>query len=71
VLDMLDAIGDAEQADAWFTAALCRGERLMGLARELTSSGTFVRISSDPHCSIWRLAWSNVLRSLKRWNVQP
>ncbi len=30
VLDMLDAIGTPEQADAWIAGALARGERLMG-----------------------------------------
>src|SRR5205085_6556304 len=31
VLDMLDAIGTAENARAWIEAALARGERIMGL----------------------------------------
>jgi citrate synthase len=30
VLDMLDAIGDPTEADAWLRAALARGEKLMG-----------------------------------------
>lgn len=35
VLDMLDAIGPAERAEAWITAALDRGERLMGFGHRI------------------------------------
>lgn len=35
VLDMLDAVGTADQARAWLEAALCRGERLMGFGHRV------------------------------------
>ncbi len=35
VLDMLDAIGTADAADAWLTRALDRGERLMGFGHRI------------------------------------
>ena len=35
VLDMLDAIGDTEQAEAWIRAALDRGDRLMGFGHRI------------------------------------
>lgn len=35
VLDMLDAIGEPEQARAWVTAALARGERVMGMGHRV------------------------------------
>jgi citrate synthase len=35
VLDMLDAIGSLENADAWLDAAMARGERLMGFGHRI------------------------------------
>ncbi len=35
VIEMLDAIGSAEQAEAWLGAALDRGERLMGFGHRI------------------------------------
>jgi len=35
VLDMLDAIGSADRAEAWLEAALDRGERLMGFGHRV------------------------------------
>ncbi|MBX3232418.1 MAG: citrate synthase [Labilithrix sp.] len=35
VLDMLDAIGDATAAREWLTAALARGERIMGMGHRI------------------------------------
>ena len=35
VLDMLDAIGEPEGARAWVTAALARGERIMGMGHRV------------------------------------
>jgi len=35
VLDMLDAIGTAERADAWLDEAIARGERLMGFGHRV------------------------------------
>ncbi len=35
VLDMLDAIGSAENARAWLEAALARGERIMGMGHRV------------------------------------
>ena len=35
VLDMLDAIGDADGARAWISAALARGERIMGMGHRV------------------------------------
>jgi len=35
VLDMLDAIGSADQARAWVSAALDRGERIMGMGHRI------------------------------------
>ncbi len=35
VLDMLDAIGEASAASAWITAALGRGERIMGMGHRV------------------------------------
>lgn len=35
VLDMLDAIGEADAARAWVTAALARGERIMGMGHRV------------------------------------
>ncbi len=35
VLDMLDAIGPAENAEAWLDAAVMRGERLMGFGHRI------------------------------------
>jgi citrate synthase len=35
VLDMLDAIGDADSARSWVTAALGRGERIMGMGHRV------------------------------------
>ncbi len=35
VLDMLDAIGTGDNADTWLTAALDRGERLMGFGHRI------------------------------------
>jgi citrate synthase len=35
VLDMLDAIGTPERAEAWLDAALARGERLMGFGHRI------------------------------------
>ena len=35
VLDMLDAIGEPEGAHAWVTAALARGERIMGMGHRV------------------------------------
>ncbi|MEQ8814212.1 MAG: citrate synthase [Thalassobaculum sp.] len=35
VLDMLDAVGDPADADAWIAAALARGERLMGFGHRI------------------------------------
>jgi citrate synthase len=47
VLDMLEAIGAAENVDAWLTAALDRGERLMGF-------GHRVYRAEDPRAEILR-----------------
>jgi citrate synthase len=47
VLDMLEAIGSAENVDAWLTAALDRGERLMGF-------GHRVYKAEDPRAEILR-----------------
>ena len=35
VLDMLDAIGSADKAQAWVSAALARGERIMGMGHRV------------------------------------
>ena len=47
VLDMLEAIGSAENVDAWLTGALDRGERLMGF-------GHRVYKAEDPRAEILR-----------------
>ena len=47
VLDMLEAIGSAANVDAWLTAALDRGERLMGF-------GHRVYKAEDPRAEILR-----------------
>lgn len=47
VLDMLEAIGSAENVDAWLTDALDRGERLMGF-------GHRVYKAEDPRAEILR-----------------
>jgi citrate synthase len=47
VLDMLEGIGSAENVDAWLTAALDRGERLMGF-------GHRVYKAEDPRAEILR-----------------
>src|ERR671918_840733 len=47
VLDMLEAIGTAENVDAWLTAALDRGDRLMGF-------GHRVYKAEDPRAEILR-----------------
>jgi citrate synthase len=47
VLDMLEAIGSADQVDAWLTASLDRGERLMGF-------GHRVYRAEDPRAEILR-----------------
>jgi citrate synthase len=47
VLDMLNAIGSAENVDAWLTAALDRGDRLMGF-------GHRVYKAEDPRAEILR-----------------
>jgi citrate synthase len=47
VLDMLEAIGGADNVDAWLTAALDRGERLMGF-------GHRVYKAEDPRAEILR-----------------
>jgi citrate synthase len=47
VLDMLQAIGSADNVDAWLTAALDRGERLMGF-------GHRVYKAEDPRAEILR-----------------
>ena len=47
VLDMLEAIGSAENVDAWLSAALDRGERLMGF-------GHRVYKAEDPRAEILR-----------------
>jgi citrate synthase len=47
VLDMLQAIGSAENVDAWLTAALDRGDRLMGF-------GHRVYKAEDPRAEILR-----------------
>src|SRR6185369_455360 len=35
VLDMLDAIGDANRAGAWVSSVLARGERIMGMGHRV------------------------------------
>ena len=35
VLDMLDAIGEPANAEAWLDAALARGDRLMGFGHRI------------------------------------
>lgn len=47
VLDMLESIGSAENVDAWLTAALDRGDRLMGF-------GHRVYKAEDPRAEILR-----------------
>jgi citrate synthase len=40
VIDMLDAVGEPDQAEAWLEGAVASGEPLMGLAIASTGSAT-------------------------------
>jgi citrate synthase len=59
VLDMLDAIGPAENAEAWLDAAVVRGDRLMGF-------GHRVYRVQDPRSDVVKAVVSRLNRDMGR-----
>ena len=59
VLDMLDAIGPAENAEAWLDAAVMRGDRLMGFGHRM------YRVR-DPRCDVVKAVVKRLNRNAGR-----
>ena len=59
VLDMLDAIGPAENAEAWLDAAVMRGDRLMGFGHRM------YRVR-DPRCDVVKAVVKGLNRDAAR-----